>query len=515
MDQSGNIPHRRRGILAWYAATVFLSSAFVMVLEIVAGRIIAPFVGVSLYTWTSVIGVVLAGLSLGNWLGGVWADRRGGPAAAGLALAAAGVSAFVSLPVLALLAPAIHGAGLSVLSASFLFVLATFFLPAMLLGIVTPLLTTLALGLDSRSGHVVGRMHALGALGSILGTFATGYWLLQYFGSRSIVVACGVALLVLAAPFLLGARRLPGLAMLGAAALAWGAGHVRHDYVSPCERESVYFCMRDVDHSMDVPFGAARGLVLDYLLHGINHRTRPEILIAPYVHLMDELVLARFGEDAAGDLRYFFAGGGSYTHPRAVRATAPRAAVTVAEIDPAVTAFARSRLYVDTAGMEIHHADARVVLARAAPRAFDVVITDVFHDISIPYHLVTREFAELAAARLAPGGIYAVNIVDAYPDARLTKSVVRTLRSVFRYVDVWLEALPETEQRMTYVISASNTWSPPDALVARRGFPRTWTRVTGALMARGTPAAELPILTDDYVPVERLMSGLLLTSAGR
>ena len=54
---------------------VFISSACIMILELVAGRIVAPYVGVSLYTWTSIIGVVLAGISLGNYLGGLLADR--------------------------------------------------------------------------------------------------------------------------------------------------------------------------------------------------------------------------------------------------------------------------------------------------------------------------------------------------------------------------------------------------------------------------------------------------------
>jgi predicted membrane-bound spermidine synthase len=61
--------------LSWYALTIFLSSAVLLVIEITAARLIAPYVGVTLYSWTSIIGVILAGLSLGNWLGGVWADR--------------------------------------------------------------------------------------------------------------------------------------------------------------------------------------------------------------------------------------------------------------------------------------------------------------------------------------------------------------------------------------------------------------------------------------------------------
>ena len=52
----------RKLLLAWYGGTVFVSSALLLVLEIVAGRLLAPYVGVSLYSWTSIIGVILAGL---------------------------------------------------------------------------------------------------------------------------------------------------------------------------------------------------------------------------------------------------------------------------------------------------------------------------------------------------------------------------------------------------------------------------------------------------------------------
>src|SRR5512135_369394 len=54
---------------------VFIASFCTLVIELVAGRIMAPYVGVSLYTWTSIIGVVLAGISIGAYLGGILADR--------------------------------------------------------------------------------------------------------------------------------------------------------------------------------------------------------------------------------------------------------------------------------------------------------------------------------------------------------------------------------------------------------------------------------------------------------
>jgi len=95
------------------------------------------------------------------------------------------------------------------------------------------------------------------------------------------------------------------------------------------------------------------------------------------------------------------------------------------------------------------------------------------------------------------------------------KSVFKTLAKDFRYVDIWMENVPTGTERVTYVLSATNKAAMPDTLVAQRGFRRSWHRVTGSILDTGTPVADLPILTDDYVPVERLISPLLLTELGR
>ncbi len=501
--------------LIWYAVTIFLSSAVLLVLEITAGRLIAPYVGVSLYSWTTIIGVILGGLSLGNWLGGRWADKGGGEAAAGLVLALAGVFSMFSLLVLTFVAPVLQNSMLDLISASFIYVLTMFFIPSVLLGIITPLLTTLALKLDVRTGHIVGRMHALAALGSIIGTFATGYWLVQYFGTRNVIIGAALCLFVLAVPYF---RRAPAAAPASvflAIAVVTAATYTRNGFTTPCDRESNYFCLRVVDVSDDAPFGTARALILDHLMHGINHDSEPGMLISPYVHLMDELVLDHFDNAQDQALRFFFAGGGAYTQPRAVKTLYPNAKITVAELDKVVTETAEKDLYVNTAGMEIYHEDARVVLNRLQEEKYDVIVTDVFHDIAVPYHLVTLEFVQLVKSRMAPMGLYTVNIVDAFPDPKLVKSLVKTLQAEFQYVDVWLDSLPNQDIRMTYVIIASNKKALPDIMRARRGFERQWYRINTPLFAVGTPLDQLPLLTDDFVPVERLISGLLLTPEGR
>ncbi len=483
---------RRR--VAWYALAIFLSSAGLMVLEIAAGRLLAPYIGVSLYSWTAIIGVVLGGLSLGNWLGGAWADRGGSEQSAGLVLGLGALSCIAILLLLTLVAPPLQRSALGLLTVSFLFVAALFFVPAVLLGVVTPLLTTLALRLDARTGHIVGMMHALAAFGSIVGTFATGYLFIQYFGTHAVIIGTGAVLGLLALAFLLPARGTAlGLAVLAVAVTIWT--QARGGFLQPCDRETSYFCIRVVDMSGEAPFGRARGLVLDHLLHGISHETRPDVLIAPYTHLMDELFAAHL--DNRHSARY------------------PGARIVVAELDPQVTAVAQSELYFEPGDARIIHTDARRALQRLHDQEFDVIVGDVFHDIAVPFHLVTREYAELVKSRLVPGGLYTLNVVDVYPDPRLVKSMVKTLREVFGEVRIWIEAWTLQDSRVTYVISAADAHTAPARVRATRGMQREWHDVTVSLLEQGTPMSALPVLTDDRVPVERLLSGLIFTELGR
>lgn len=498
-----------RWLVTWYGATIFLSSAILLVLEIVAGRLIAPYVGVSIYSWTSIIGVILAGLSLGNWLGGRWADREGGEKAVGLVLMLAAIFCIVSLLMLTIVAPVLQGTKLDLISASFIYVLSMFFIPAVLLGVVTPLLTTIALGLDQRTGHIVGRMHALAAMGSIFGTFITGYWLVQFFGTHAVVVGSGVCLLLLAIPYLrkLSLKTTSGLVTVLLATIL--ITQMREGFTSPCQWESSYFCLR-IEDASNPEYGSARALVLDHLIHGINHETEPDLLISSYVHLMDELVRTYRGEDVDAGLSYFFGGGGAYTQQRAVKAMYPDAKVTVAELDPQVTATAQEALYVDTSGMQIIHQDARAVLSNSKEH-YDVVVADVYHDISIPYHMVTREFAHSVKQHLKQNGVYLMNVIDKFPDPHLVKSILKTLQTEFPDVAIWLERPPDVVTRTTYVISASNGRPLPNVVYSSSGFDRRWLKINKPLLMTGIQLDELPVLTDDFVPVERLLANLLFS----
>lgn len=492
-----------------YATTVFSASGLLMMLEILAGRLLAPYIGVSLYTWTSIIGVILAGVSLGNWLGGVWSDRKGDERGAAIVLAICGTTCIAVLLLLSVLAPYLQGFNLSAMSASFIYVCGLFFAPAFLIGIITPLLTTLALKRSSQPGHIIGMMHALAAAGSILGTFLAGYWLIQYFGTHNLIIACGLAFYLLSFPFFLGHARKRDTVIAAVSILIALLAYQREAFTSPCKKESQYFCIRVVNASDMVPFGYANAMVLDHLMHGVNHATRADMLVYSYVHAIDEIIKIHFAGNIAS-LDYFFAGGGSYTHPRAVNALYPAARVTVAEIDPAVTWVAQEWMNVNTSKMRIRHHDARLALRENPPASFDIIIGDVFHDVTLPYHLTTREYLQLVKNRLRPNGFYAMNVVDTGVDPKLVKSIIKTLQSEFNFVDIWLEQNQPSVLRQTYVISASNNRNLPNSIHSTQGFKRQWVKVTDNILQSGTPLAELPLLTDDYVPVERLIAALVL-----
>lgn len=193
---------------------VFMASCCTMVLELVAGRILAPFIGVSLYTWTSIIGVCLAGISAGNFIGGILADKAGSRRTLGLILLGGGLFSLVILPLAALdltalvpreviSADATSSAKSAFLIGRIVILTAILFLPpTLILGMVSPIVIKLALTDLRQTGSIAGKIYAFSTVGSIVGTFLTGFYLVSAFGTRTIVF--GVALTLIGMAFVFG-----------------------------------------------------------------------------------------------------------------------------------------------------------------------------------------------------------------------------------------------------------------------------------------------------------------------
>jgi Flp pilus assembly protein TadD/spermidine synthase len=187
-------------------ATVFCSSAAIMLLQLVASRLTAAYLGQSLYTWTSAIGVTLAGIALGNALGGRLADRAASARTLGLQLLASAVCVLAVLalnPLAGALPPLV---ALPWPARIFLHMALVFLLPFTVLGTISPVIAKLALGAGGPAGGRIGSVFAWSITGSLLGVFVTGYFLLAFAGNRAVLVCAALILAALGATLLARGR---------------------------------------------------------------------------------------------------------------------------------------------------------------------------------------------------------------------------------------------------------------------------------------------------------------------
>ncbi len=490
---------------------VFIASAATLIIEIVAARILAPHIGVSVYTWTSVIGVILAGISLGNWAGGVLADRAASRINLGLILLAGAATTLLILP-LAHLAPA-WVAAVPLLPRIVLLSAMLFIAPAFILGMVSPMVIKLHLSDLATTGNVVGRIYAVSTAGAILGVFLTGFVLIQALGSRETVLYVSIATGLLA----IGVGRLWRARLKGPVAVLVVVGisvftYTQDPLTAPCLAESNYFCIRVSDKVID-DGSTVKVLSLDRLVHSYAKPEDPTYLHYKYQHIFADIADFIAAEEPA--YRSLFIGGGGYELPRYLDAVHPQSSIEVIEIDPEVTATAQSHLGLAASDRVVtENQDARIALPAKPDGTYDIVVGDAFNDLSVPYHLTTLEFNREVKRILKDGGVYAVNIVDAPTPGRFLGPFVVTLRETFDHVSV-LPASGDLSNpnRMTTIVMASDrpfaasgiTVAGPDP-----GFRRFDQLIAENEFEKWLAEIDSVVITDDFAPIDNYLAPLYL-----
>jgi MFS family permease len=469
------------------AAVVFVAAAAVLMLEILAARMLAPYVGVSLNTYTGIIGVVLAGIAAGNWVFGRLADTRDPRRLLGPLLIAGGILAIATGPLVKLLGEHVHSDSLkAILALSG----TTFFLPAFVLSGVTPIVVKLQLHSLNATGSTVGRMSGAGTFGALVGTFGTGFFLTSRVHTHTIALGVGIALVCLGAAvtWRLDPRAsAPALALV--ALVTVGAGVAAARISGPCMTESAYFCIQVVGDARDPV------LKLDNLEHSSVDLDHPDRLDFDYTRIFAAAIDTL--QPPRRPLRALHVGGGAFTMPLYLTATRPGSDNTVFEIDPAVVDLARKRFGARTGPhLRVKVGDARLSVAAAPARAYDLVIGDAFASRSVPWHLTTREFLTQVRRVLARGGAYLMNLIDG--GDRFARAEARTMRAVF-------PAVALVQDFHNFVLVGSE--HPLDmARLARelraRRLPDT--PLTGPALDRFVGGAQ--VLTDDFAPVDQLLT---------
>lgn len=470
----------------------FCSGAAVMIFELTASRAIAPYLGSSLITWTSLIGVVLVSLSLGNWVGGLLADRsRRRAVLPGLFLAGALLLLATNLGKSFLLDP------LSTWQADLRLrtVLAAVVLlspVSVLLGMVGPLVTKQLLNRVEEGGRTFGSISALGNLGSIVGTFLTGFLLLPYLGTTTVLTVLAGVLGLLALLSFPGRPTLASFLIIPVTAVG-----------IPISRGTVYanaqvgFIDADTEYSRvwikSQPFaGETLQLFQIDRQYSSARYVGSDELVFSYNRAFQVADLYRTPEQA------LLIGGAGYTFPRAFLQRHQKARMDVVEVDPGVTALARKHFGLeDHPRLTIVHADGRAYL-NTTDAVYDTIVIDAFSNLlSIPFQLATVEAVELLRAHLTPDGVVTANIISAVSgkQAAVLESIGASFQHAFPYVRIIpLEPLDESVVQ-NIVLFASNR--PLDAPRPARN-PEEQVFLTNL---REVPVGK-PALTDDLAPVD-------------
>jgi MFS family permease len=493
----------RRARLSPFAASVltFVAAASVLVLEIAAARLLAPYVGVTLTTYTAIIGVILAGIALGAWAGGRAADRYPPERLLGPTFVAGGVMAIASVPIVAFAGAADLGPGVGevvVLAA------VGFVAPATILSGVAPMIVKATLTDLSETGSLVGRLSAIGTAGAITGTFLTGFVLLGVLPTRNVILGVGALLVLLGVVLAFGLRGPLAAALTGLVA-AIGLGGAALAAPSPCDTETRYYC---VDLRPDTGNPDGRFLVLDGLTHSYVDVRDPTNLRFGYLRRILD-ASAEVIEGRGGSIDVLHVGGGGFSLPRYLAATYPDSEHVVLELDAGILDIGRTQLgFAPDERIDVLVGDARLSIADQPTDAYDIVVGDAFGGLAVPWHLTTREFLEEVDRVLRPDGVYVMNLID-YSPFGFTRAEARTAREVFGNVAV-IGRPPIGEPAMggNVIIAASRRPMDEARIQARID---TWgeSPVT-AVMADPADLTELigraPLLSDDYAPVDQLLN---------
>jgi spermidine synthase len=483
---------------------VFICGASVMILELLGARIIAPYLGTSIYIWASLIGVILGALSLGYWLGGKLADLKPKPTyLAGIILASA---VFVgTLPLLKdsiLELSALMNIKLGGIFAAFFL----FAIPSILLGMVSPYALKLKIKNIQTSGKTAGTLYALSTLGSIFGTFLAGFWLIPHFKLENILFGISLAL-ILTSILVYSLKRviiLTAFFLVAFSGLVFFSESLNAKYL--VEKDSAYNHIRIKDSEKDQR--PTRLLLLDISWHSGMYLDKPDELVFDYTKYY------RLGDIFNPEIKKaLMIGGGGYSVPKDFLLRHEDGQIDVVEIDPEITKLAIQyfRLDLSDKRLNIFHEDGRTFLNRNQKK-YDVIYNDAFGSIyAIPYQLTTKEAIQEMNNALSDNGVLITNVISALSGEKseFFKAEYNTLKIVFPNVLVFPV---ETENQKTVqnimIVALKNKDLDLSAIlnnISGTEFKTYFNSLENHIII----PPETPILTDSFAPVEYLIGKVL------
>lgn len=482
--------------------TVFVCGAVVMVYELVGSRVLGPYFGTSIFVWTSLIGIILGSLSLGYYLGGKIADKRTSFEQLSLIIFIAAIFILATTLMkdlcLVVLQNTFSGTRLSSVLASFIL----FFPASFLLGMISPYTVKLKMRSLDTSASTVGNLYAISTLGSIFGTFLAGFYLIPFFGTNKLLMILSLTLIIIS--ILLNLKRLTGakIVALVAILICWvmlGSFHFGSFKKEFIDVDTAYnriwiYDRKDINSEEFVR------------VMGINNENHSSMFLqgdelvneyTKYYHLAKH-----FNPDFRTTLML---GGAGYSYPKSFLTEYPKATIDVVEIDPKVTELAKKYFRLKpNSRLSIYHEDGRVYLNRT-DKKYDVIFGDAFSSrYSLPYQLTTKEAVQKKFEILNNGGVVVLNIISAIEGDRgkFLRAEYLTYKEFFPQVFLFpvkdSNNGSDVQNIILVALKSDKEQSFTDANPELNGYlAHLWT---------GEIASDVPILTDDFAPVDHYIT---------
>lgn len=514
----------QRGIQAYRSSilpcAVFITGACVLIIELIATRILSPFFGNTIYTVSSIVGVVLAALSIGYYAGGRLSDRWPNNKLFFALIAAGGISTLL-LQAISLSVLPYFGRTLSLSSGPLIASSILFLLPSLLLGMLSPFAIKLqhVVTPEKGIGTVAGEMFFWSTLGSIAGSLSTGFVLTPHFGVDHIVLGTGFILLALGLiPLaIMGSGKLRTalgciavIALLFAVQLPTMAEVLHRNEKVMYSKDGVYEKLSIIDGTYNGR--PTRFFQQDRSLSGAMYLNSDEPVFdyTKYYSLYKV-----FKPDTKQAL---VIGGGAYTIPKALLHNIPDAHVDVSEIEPSLYSLGRQYFRVPSTPRLVNHTEDGRRLLQNTDTKYDMIFSDVYYSLySIPRQFTTREFFQLAKSRLSTNGIFMANLIGdlSRQSPSLLLSEMRTFQQAFPNSYFFATVNPDSENRQNIIFVGQNSDAPLNlrapALVSSSD-PIIRNLASMQIDPIRFNLSQYPVLTDDYAPVEYMTSKVLTAS---
>lgn len=485
--------------------TVFLCGAIVMIFEIVGSRVLGPYFGTSIFVWTTLIGIVLGGLSFGYYFGGKIADRKANLKILSLIVFLAAASIGLTNLIKHSLLSSLQGSFLDDRMGLILGSLILFLPVSILLGMVSPYAAKLKLDNLNTSGSTIGNLYALSTTGSIIGTFLAGFYLIPNLGTSKLLFTLVLVLIILSL-FLskknLLKTKVTSLVIFSITLFAISTLNQMIENKGFIDVDTMYSRVLIYDHKDSNSGEEIRVMKTDSGNQSAMFLNNNNLVIE-YTKYYD---LAEFFNPELK--KTLMIGGAGYSYPKHFLSKYPKATMDVVEIDPGVTELAKKYFRLeDHPRLTIYHEDGRVYLNETNER-YDAIFGDAFSSSSsIPYQLTTQEAVQKKYDVLNKNGVIVLNIISTIEgeQGEFLRAEYATFKSVFPQVHLFPVSYPNDSKKVQNIILVALKSKEKQKLASNNleldeYLKHIWNKKI---------TDDMPILTDDYAPVDYYINKVL------